>query len=78
MTARGMALPRRGHPLLRGALANGRMAEGRWVSTLRRRAELTAQLCQLAQLRQQGLLTAAECDAATARLLSLADSRHGR
>jgi len=75
VTARRVTPIRRGHPLLRGALANGGAAERGWVSTLRRRAEVAAQLCQLAQLRRQGLLTPAECDAATSRLLSLADGR---
>lgn len=50
---------RRGHPLLRGALA-GRAAPA---------GELAALLGQLVHLRQQGLLTHEECEAARSRLL---------
>ena len=77
MTARGTELSRRGHPLLRGALSSLGGPARRGFRSLRIRAELAAQLCQLAQLRREGLLTAAESDAATARLLSLDRARRG-
>lgn len=76
MSARDAELTRRGHPLLRGALSAGHGGPvRRAVRTLRVRAELAAQLYQLAQLRREGLLTAAESDAATARLLGVDRAR---
>jgi hypothetical protein len=61
--------------LLRGVLSGRGLPAQRMVGSLRLRAELTARLCQLAQLRRQGLLTAAESGAAMARLLGLDRAR---